>query len=288
MKKKCLSFVAALAICLALFVFVTGAFTVNVNADATSSTVMTAIRCDFEETPTGVTVTDGSVANGKLTLNVGGKIETAEQTKFFSIFVGGVKCDKLTVNFGTTQVTLDTATNSVTVTENSVDTVYTVERSIDYSEYSVYVTVSGKTCETAIEDDAYVVREHNGGMKIGVVGKGDALERVYETVATHEMTDFTDGKISVKNDGTENATIDVLKVFPVVTGYDIPTRNYDPADDVVTYTKKPVQYTQKQLNAKSKTTLTIVLITVAAVVVVAAAVIVPIVIKKNRRSKNEN
>ncbi len=290
MKKRYLSFFAALAICLALFVFVAGAFAVNVSAASDeNASGMNVIRCYFEETPTGVTVTDGSVANGKLTLNAGGKIETAEQTKYFSIFVGGVNCGKLTVNFGVTQVTLDTAANSVTVTENSVDSVYSVARSIDYSEYSVYLTVSGKTCETTIENDAYVVKEHNGGIKIGIVGKGDADERIYETVVFHEKTEFTEGKISVKNDGTANATVDTLKVFPVVTGYDIPTRNYDPADDVVTYTKKPVKYTQKQLDAQNKTTLTLIIITVAAVVIVAAAVIVTVVIiKKNRRGKNEN
>ena len=180
---------------------------------------------------------------------------------------------------------IDAKSNKIIVTENSVDTEYADIREIDYSEYSVYIEVLNGECDSTIVNDEHVITQTNGKVTVGIVGKNDAIERVYESVVEYELTEFSYSILSVVNGSSSLSSIDEIKIFPLETGYDIPTRNYDPQDEVVNYTKKPVQLTEKQLRQRNAV---IIICSVSGCVVVSTGVILTVIlVKKRRGDKNE-
>ncbi len=285
MKKRTFNFFAILAVVLTLIILAIGLFSTR-SVFASSSNLTSTIRCNFDgASESDVNISNGLVDGGKLTLNAGGKISTVKQTKFFSAFIGGITCDKLQVVFGKLTVTVDAKSNKIIVTENSVDTEYADIREIDYSEYSVYIEVLNGECDSTIVNDEHVITQTNGKVTVGIVGKNDAIERVYESVVEYELTEFSYSILSVVNGSSSLSSIDEIKIFPLETGYDIPTRNYDPQDEVVNYTKKPVQLTEKQLRQRNAV---IIICSVSGCVVVSTGVILTVIlVKKRRGDKNE-
>lgn len=218
---------------------------------------------------------------GKVAFTGGASAETKKETKFFNAYLSGVKGESLRFAFGENYVKVDAAAKKITLYAGGVKTETELNAKTDLSEYFLYIEVeNGKYTETVV-NDKYVLTYTAGGVKVGIAGAGEAEYKAFDFAAESEIKEFSYGKIAIDATGGE-LSFDECKIFPIDTGYEIPTRDYDEKDDEIIREEKPERLTEKQ---KKQKTLFIALVAGGGVVLVALFAGITLTIVKKRGKK---
>lgn len=218
---------------------------------------------------------------GRVAFTGGASAETKKETKFFNAYLSGVKGESLRFAFGENYVKVDAAAKKITLYAGGVKTETELNAKTDLSEYFLYVEVeNGKYTETVV-NDKYVLTYTAGGVKVGIAGAGEAEYKAFDFAAESEIKEFSYGKIAIDATGGE-LSFNECKIFPIDTGYEIPTRDYDEKDDEIIREEKPERLTEKQ---KKQKTLFIALVAGGGVVLVALFAGITLTIVKKRGKK---
>lgn len=218
---------------------------------------------------------------GRVAFTGGTSAETKKETKFFNAFISGVKGESLRFAFGENYVKVDAAAKKITLYAGGVKTETELNAKTDLSEYFLYIEVeNGRYTETVV-NDKYVLTYAAGGVKVGIAGAGEAEYKAFDFAAESEIKEFSYGKISIDATGGE-LSFKECKIFPIDTGYEIPTRDYDEKDDEIIREEKPERLTEKQ---KKQKTLFIALVAGGGVVLVALFAGITVTIVKKRGKK---
>ena len=218
---------------------------------------------------------------GRVAFAGGASAETKKETKFFNAYLSGVKGESLRFAFGENYVKVDAAAKKITLYAGGVKTETELNAKTDLSEYFLYIEVeNGKYTETVV-NDKYVLTYTAGGVKVGIAGAGEAEYKAFDFAAESEIKEFSYGKIAIDATGGE-LSFNECKIFPIDTGYEIPTRDYDEKDDEIIREEKPERLTEKQ---KKQKTLFIALVAGGGVVLVALFAGITLTIVKKRGKK---
>lgn len=218
---------------------------------------------------------------GRVAFTGGTSAETKKETKFFNAFLSGVKGETLRFAFGKNYVKVDAAAKKITLYSGGVKTETELNSKTDLSEYFLYIEVeNGRYTETVV-NDKYVLTYIAGGVKVGIAGAGEAEYKAFDFAAEGEIKEFSYGKIAIDATGGE-LSFKECKIFPIDTGYEIPTRDYDEKDDEIIREEKPERLTEKQ---KKQKTLFIALVAGGGAVLVALFAGITVTIVKKRGKK---
>ena len=218
---------------------------------------------------------------GRVAFTGGTSAETKKETKFFNAYLSGVKGESLRFAFGENYVKVDAAAKKITLYAGGVKTETELNAKTDLSEYFLYIEVENGRYRETVVNDKYVLTYTAGGVKVGIAGKGEAEYKAFDFAAESEIKEFSYGKIAIDATGGE-LSFNECKIFPIDTGYEIPTRDYDEKDDEIIREEKPERLTEKQ---KKQKTLFIALVAGGGVVLVAAFAGIILTIVKKRGKK---